>query len=142
MGKLSGLHESLAAIMAPPIAVMVEPEPEDTAMLDALNALVTAVNGIEVPEVKIDLNAAIGKLVKAVNGIKFPEAKPVDLAPLVEAIGRIELEVELPEPPKMPEPMEPCAYTFKVVRDSRGLMTGVIATPGITDINHDTASYE
>ena len=144
MGKLSGLNESLAAIMTRPQVLgytdprLTAPEPEDTAILDALNALVTAVNGIEMPEVKIDLNAAIGKLVKAVNGIQFPESKPIDLTPLVEAIGKIELEVE------MPKAMEPCAYTFTVQRNEMGVMTGVTAVPGITEEapKADTASYE
>ena len=144
MGKLSGLNESLAAIMTRPQVPefndprFMPPEPEDTAMLEALNALVTAVNGITIPEVKIDLNAAIGKLVKAVNGIQFPESKPIDLTPLVEAIGKIELEVE------MPKAMEPCAYTFTVQRNEMGVMTGVVAVPGVVEApdKPDTASYE
>jgi hypothetical protein len=142
VGKLSGLNESLAAIMTrPQVSYQVETvEPEDTAMLEALNALVTAVNGITIPEVKIDLNSAMGKLVKAVNGIQFPESKPIDLAPLVEAIGKIELEVEVPEH----KPMEPCAYTFTVQRNEMGVMTGVIAVPGVVEApdKPDTASYE
>ena len=107
-------------------------------MLEALNALVTAVNGITIPEVKIDLNSAIGKLVKAVNGI--PQAQPIDLSPIVEAISKIELEVELPEH----KPTEPCAYTFTVQRNESGIMTGVIATPGAveTPAKIDTAEYE
>jgi len=149
VGSLSGLNESLAAILnarhvaAYQIETVETPEPEkDTSLLDALNAIVSAVNSIEVPEVRIEFDSAVKQLVKAVNGIKLPEAKPVDLTPLVEAIGKIELEVEFPEAPKMPEPMEPCAYTFRVVRDSKGLMAGVIATPGISEINHSTATYE
>ena len=142
MGKLSGLNESLAAIMAPrPWPDAPAPlDQKDTAVLDALNALVTAVNGIEMPEVKIDLNAAIGKLVKAVNGIQFPESKPIDLTPLVDAIGKIELEVEIPEH----KAMEPCAYTFTVQRNEMGVMTGVIAVPGIVEAPEktDKASYE
>lgn len=147
MGSLAGLNESLAIILAPrpPVASQQEERLEDahdTAMLDALNALVTAVNSITIPEVRIEFDSAVKTLVKAVNGIKLPEAKPVDLTPIVEAISKIELEVEFPEPPKPLEPMEPCAYTFTVVRDSRGLMAGVIATPGISEINHSTATYE
>ena len=113
-------------------------EPEDTAMLEALNALVTAVNGITIPEVKIDLNSAIGKLVKAVNGI--PQAQPIDLSPIVEAISKIELEVEIPEH----KPMAPCAYTFTVQRNEMGVMTGVVAVPGIVEAPEktDKASYE
>jgi len=137
VGKLSGLNESLAAISK--VRMVADPyDLKDTAMLDALNALVTAVNSIEMPEVKIDLNTAMGKLVKAVNGIQFPESKPIDLSPLVEAIGKIELEVE------MPKAMEPCAYTFKVLRDSGGILTGIVATPGSveTPAKIDTAEYE
>jgi len=144
VGKLSGLNESLAAITKPRVPDyndprFMPPEPEyDTAMLEALNSLVIAVNGITIPEVKIDLNTAMGKLVKAVNGIQFPEAKPIDLSPLVEAIGKIELEVE------MPKAMEPCAYTFTVQRNEMGVMTGVVAVPGIVEAPEktDTASYE
>lgn len=143
MGKLSGLNESLAAIMAPPVAVVIAPEPvKDTSLLDALNAIVSAVNSIEVPEVRIEFDSAVKALVKAVNGIKLPEAKPADLSPIVEAIGRVSMTVNVPEAPPLPEPMEPCAYTFRVVRDSKGLMAGVIATPGISEINHSTATYE
>ena len=145
MGKLSALDESLRQILRQPASrtdyaayQSAMKESEDTAMLEALNALVTAVNSIEMPEVKIDLNAAIGKLVKAVNGIQFPESKPIDLTPLVEAIGRIELEVE------MPKAMEPCAYTFTVQRNEMGVMTGVVAVPGIVEEPEktDKASYE
>lgn len=145
MGKLSALDESLRQILRQPASrtdyaayQSAMKESEDTAMLEALNALVTAVNSIEMPEVKIDLNAAIGKLVKAVNGIQFPESKPTDLTPLVEAIGKIELEVE------MPKAMEPCAYTFTVQRNEMGVMTGVVAVPGIVEAPEktDKASYE
>ena len=145
MGKLSALDESLRQILRQPASrtdyaayQSAMKEQEDTSMLEALNALVTAVNNIEMPEVKIDLNAAIGKLVKAVNGIQFPESKPTDLTPLVEAIGKIDLEVE------MPKAMEPCAYTFTVQRNEMGVMTGVVAVPGIVETPEktDTASYE
>ena len=145
MGKLSALDESLRQILRQPASrtdyaayQSAMKEQEDTSMLEALNALVTAVNNIEMPEVKIDLNAAIGKLVKAVNGIQFPESKPTDLTPLVEAIGKIDLEVE------MPKAMEPCAYTFTVQRNEMGVMTGVVAVPGIVEAPEktDKASYE
>jgi len=145
VGKLSALDESLRQILRQPASrtdyaayQSAMKESEDTAMLEALNALVTAVNSIEMPEVKIDLNAAIGKLVKAVNEIQFPESKPIDLTPLVEAIGKIELEVEIPKA------MEPCAYTFTVQRNEMGVMTGVVAVPGVVEApdKPDTASYE
>ena len=145
MGKLSALDESLRQILRQPASrtdyaayQSAMKESEDTSMLEALNALVTAVNSIEMPEVKIDLNAAIGKLVKAVNGIQFPESKPIDLTPIVEAIGKIDLEVE------MPKAMEPCAYTFTVQRNEMGVMTGVVAVPGIVEAPEktDKASYE
>jgi len=145
VGKLSGLNESLAAIVKPRLPDYHDPrfalpEPEDTAMLEALNALVTAVNGITIPEVKIDLNAAIGKLVKAVNSIQFPESKPIDLTTLIEAIKGVSMEVEIPEH----KPMEPCAYTFTVQRNEMGVMTGVTAVPGVVEApdKPDTASYE
>jgi hypothetical protein len=142
VGKLSGLNESLAAIYARrDTAQALEPlvgEIGASPMLDALNAIVTAVSGIKAPEVRIEFDSAVKQLVKAVNGIKLPEAKPVDLSPIVEAIGKLELEVEIPKP------MAPCAYTFKVLRDSSGILTGIIATPGlIEEPEHtDTASYE
>lgn len=147
MGKLSALDESLRQILRQPASrtdyaayQSAMKESEDTAMLDALNALVTAVNSIEMPEVKIDLNAAIGKLVKAVNGIQFPESKPIDLTTLIEAIKGVSMEVEIPEH----KPMEPCAYTFTVQRNEMGVMTGVVAVPGIVEAPEktDKASYE
>jgi hypothetical protein len=141
VGKLSGLHESLAMIAKGPMPqIQAADEFEDTAMLEALNALVTAVNGITIPELKIDLNSAIGKLVKAINGITFPEEKPIDLSPLIEAIKGVSLEVEIPEH----KPMEPCAYTFTVQRNELGVLTGVVAVPGIVEAPEktDKASYE
>ena len=110
------------------------PEPEDTAMLEALNALVEAVRSM--PQAKLD----VAQLVKAVKGIKLPESKPIDLTPIVEAISKIELEVEIPEH----KAMEPCAYTFTVQRNEMGVMTGVTAVPGVVEApdKPDTASYE
>mgnify|MGYP005608761497 CR=1 FL=1 len=140
MGKLSGLNESLAAIMTRPQVPefndprFMPPEPEDTAMLEALNALVEAVRSM--PQAKLD----VAQLVKAVKGIKLPESKPIDLTPIVEAISKIELEVEFPEH----KPMVPCAYTFTVQRNEMGVMTGVVAVPGIVEAPEktDKASYE
>ena len=140
MGKLSGLNESLAAIMTRPQVPefndprFMPPEPEDTAMLEALNALVEAVRSM--PQAKLD----VAQLVKAVKGIKLPESKPIDLTPIVEAISKIELEVEIPEH----KPMAPCAYTFTVQRNEIGVMTGVVAVPGIVEAPEktDKASYE
>jgi len=128
----------------PPVASQqderLQQQGESARLLQALNALVEAVRGITIPEVKIDLNAAVGKLVKAVNGIQFPESKPIDLSPLIEAIKGVSMEVEIPEH----KPMEPCAYTFTVQRNESGVMTGVIAVPGIIEEapKTDTASYE
>jgi len=140
VGKLSGLNESLAAIMTRPQVPefndprFMPPEPEDTAMLEALNALVEAVRSM--PQAKLD----VAQLVKAVKGIKLPESKPIDLTPIVEAISKIELEVEIPEH----KAMEPCAYTFTVQRNEMGVMTGVTAVPGVVEApdKPDTASYE
>ncbi len=140
MGKLSGLNESLAAIMTRPQVPefndprFMPPEPEDTAMLEALNALVEAVRSM--PQAKLD----VAQLVKAVKGIKLPESKPIDLTPIVEAISKIEIEVEIPEH----KAMEPCAYTFTVQRNEMGVMTGVVAVPGIVEAPEkpDKASYE
>ena len=111
--------------------------PEDTRLFDALNALVEAVNAIEMPE---RFEANLEDVVKAIKGIQFPESKPIDLSPIVEAISKIELEVEMPEH----KPMEPCAYTFTVQRNESGIMTGVVAVPGVVETPEktDTASYE
>jgi len=140
VGKLSGLNESLAAIMMRPQVLgytdprLTAPEPEDTAMLEALNALVEAVRSM--PQANLD----VAQLVKAIKSVKFPESKPIDLSPIVEAISKIELEVEFPEH----KPMQPCAYTFTVQRNEMGVMTGVVAVPGIVEAPEktDKASYE
>ena len=141
MGKLSGLDESLRQILRQPAArtnyaayqEAIAP-PEDTRLIDALSAIVEAVSNM--PQAKLD----VAQLVKAVKGIKLPESKPIDLTPIVEAISKIELEVEFPEH-KAPVP---CAYTFTVQRNEMGVMTGVIATPGAveTPAKIDTAEYE
>lgn len=140
MGNLSGLHESLKAIVARPAAMTnydFIPEPEDTAILDAVNALISAVNGIKLQEHTTDF----GPLVKALKSIQFPKSKTADLLPLVEAIKGLELVITIPESPK---PLEPCPYTFTIVRDSSGVLSGVIATPGIVAAEPapDRASYE
>ena len=139
MGKLSGLDESLRQILRQPAArtnyaayqEAIAP-PEDTRLIDALSAIVEAVSNM--PQAKLD----VAQLVKAIKGVKFPESKAIDLSPIVEAIGKIELEVE------MPKPMAPCPYTFRVLRDSSGILTGIIATPGLCEEpeHTDTASYE
>jgi len=141
VGKLSALDESLRQILRQPASrtdyaayQSAMKESEDTAMLEALNALVEAVRSM--PQAKLD----VAQLVKAVKGIKLPESKPIDLTPIVEAISKIELEVEIPEH----KAMEPCAYTFTVQRNEMGVMTGVIAVPGVVEApdKPDTASYE
>jgi hypothetical protein len=140
VGKLSGLNESLAAIMTRPQVVdtfdprFMPPEPEDTAMLEVLSALVEAVRAM--PQAQLD----VAQLVKAIKSVKFPESKPIDLTPIVEAIGKIELEVELPEH----KPMAPCAYTFTIQRNDLGVATHIIAVPGVVEAldKPDTASYE
>ena len=141
MGKLSGLDESLRQILRQPAArtnyaayqEAIAP-PEDTRLIDALSAIVEAVSNM--PQAKLD----VAQLVKAIKGVKFPESKAIDLSPIVEAIGKIELEVEFPEH----KPMEPCAYTFTVQRNEMGVMTGVVAVPGIVEAPEktDKASYE
>jgi len=139
VGKLSGLNESLAAIVkARPPAEWVIPNPpmvpneRDTALLDAINALVEAVGSL--PQANLE------GVVKAVKGIKFPEYKAIDLSPIVEAISKMELEVEFPEH----KAMVPCAYTFTVQRNEMGVMTGVVAVPGVVEAPEktDKASYE
>ena len=140
VGKLSGLNESLAAIMATrprtewiiPEAAPMVPNERDTALIDAIGALVEAVSNL--PQANLE------GVVKAVKGIKFPEIKAIDLSPVVEAISKIELEVEFPEH-KAPVP---CAYTFTVQRNEMGVMTGVVAVPGIVEAPEktDKASYE
>ncbi len=141
MGKLSGLDESLRQILRQPAARTnyaayqeAVAQPEDTRLIDALSAIVDAVSNI--PQASLD----VAQLVKAIKAVKLPESKPIDLTPLVEAIGKIELEVEFPEH----KPMEPCAYTFTVQRNEMGVMTGVVAVPGIVEAPEktDKASYE
>jgi len=79
-------------------------------------------------------------LVKAIKGVKFPESQPIDIAPLIEAIKGVSMEVEIPEH----KPMVPCAYTFTVQRNEMGVMTGVVAVPGVVEAPEktDKASYE
>jgi len=103
-------------------------------MLNALNALAEAVSNI--PQATLDVT----QLVKAIKGVKFPESQPIDIAPLIEAIKGVSMEVEIPEH----KPMEPCAYTFTVQRNELGVMTGVVAVPGIVEAPEktDKASYE
>jgi len=109
--------------------------PPQHELVGVLQALVEAVSNM--PQANLDVT----QVVKAIKGVRFPESKPIDLTPIVEAIGKIELEVETP---KAPEPVAPCAYTFKVLRDSSGILTGIIATPGLIEQpeHTDTASYE
>jgi hypothetical protein len=140
VGKLSGLNESLAAIMSTrprtewiiPEAAPMVPNERDTALIDAIGALVEAVSNL--PQANLE------GVVKAGKGIKFPEIKAIDLSPIVEAISKIELEVEFPEH----KPMEPCAYTFTIQRNDLGVATHIIAVPGVVEApdKPDTASYE
>lgn len=131
MALLDDLERDLMAVTTPRVLDMrdprlTSPEPEDTRLIDALTAIREQIAAIEMPELKLDMEKAVKQLVTGLARIKT-EHKPLDLTPVIKAIEGVTLTVNLPEV----EEREPCPYTFTIVRNESGLMSKVVAMPGL-----------
>jgi len=72
-----------------------------------------------------DLMGAIDKLTTAISR---KELRPIDLGPLVQAVAGLKQEVIVQQPKKVP-------YDFDMIRDNRGLISTVRATPVIEEMH-------
>ena len=123
MGKLQDLKSSLDSFQLPR-PVVVGAAPVD-ATQEALAAIVSAISALEMPETELEVDTQ--SIVEAIKGLSFPEFPAMDMSPVVEAIKKVKMTVNVPEP----KAVEPTPYTFTIVRDENGIMTSVLAVPGI-----------
>jgi hypothetical protein len=139
MGMLDDMERDLMAVTRPAPVVSIgvsEPvAPEDTRLIDALTAIREQIAAIEMPELKLDMEKAVKQLITGLSRLKT-EHKPVDLAPVIKAIEGVTLTVNMPEV----EAVEPCPYTFTIVRNDSGLMSKVVAMPGLEEQKPETTT--
>lgn len=143
MGLLDDMERDLIAVTTP-IKVpdyndprFVSPETEGMRLIDALAAIREQIAAIEMPELKLDMEKAVKQLVTGLAKIQ-KDPKPLDLSPVIKAIEGVTLTVNVPAA----EAVEPCPYTFTIVRNSSGMMDKVIAMPGLEEEKPKHSTYE
>jgi hypothetical protein len=91
----------------------------------ALAQIVQAIAAIRMPETSLSVDTKA--IAAAIKGISFPDHPGFDVSPIVDAISKVQLNVSVPEAKET----QPTPYTFTIVRNENGVMTGVVAVPGL-----------